>query len=66
MDQSFWNATILSPEFKIKNMCYETYPCQHEVYINGTWKLEGGKNIKKLLEERNLENHSCYSHFRNY
>jgi hypothetical protein len=55
-----------STDFKIRQLCMQTMPCQHYVYTNGVWNLLGGRRIKQLLKERKLKNHSCYSHFKYY
>lgn len=47
-----FTKTITIGDIVIGGLCYETFPCQH--YCNG--KLEGARQIYKLLENAGLVN----------
>lgn len=49
---SKWN--IITPNFKIHNTCFETYPCKHAVSINNTESLMSAVNIYKFFVVNNL------------
>jgi hypothetical protein len=65
-DEVFNRLMYDSTDFKIRELCMQSMPCQHYVYTNGEWDLLGGRRIKKLLQEYKLTKHSCYSHFKHY
>jgi hypothetical protein len=69
-DEVFNRLMYDSTDFKIRELCMQSMPCQHYVYTNGAWSLLDGRRIKQLLKERKLVNLllnlSCWWHFKCY
>lgn len=47
----------------VSGMCYETYPCKHDVRVDGVQKCLGGVEIARLFQQRGLR---VPDHFRQY
>ena len=51
---------------RIANMCYESLPCKHNVYIDGKKYFMNGVDIERLLRKHNKTNSPRYQHFAIY
>ncbi len=49
------NYSSLSKNFSYSNCCMETFPCQHNVKVNGQTKCWNIVTIYKYLKKHNLE-----------
>ena len=62
---SYKEYSNLSKKIEVSNICFETYPCQHYVKLDGKpiTGLMGGKQIKQLFNSNNIP---VPEHFRDY
>ncbi len=54
LGDNLFQYTEITPDFKISELCYITYPCQHNIIINGEQKRWGGVKIYDYLRDNNL------------
>ena len=57
------NAIIDLPDFKVSGLCIETWPCCHDVFVNGDTIVASGKSIYEECQKRGIEHphFECYS-----